>query len=97
LGGVHSAAGADDPLDGGHGLSPAAAVWDEQLSEGKALSDREEAVLRALEIMTRNGDGAMWLKVSELREQVAKAEPTDKLIAINAKNAQSRTDYHPRQ
>jgi hypothetical protein len=47
-----------------------AAEWDEQLSEGKALSDREEAVLQALEIMTRNADGAAWLKATELREQV---------------------------
>lgn len=31
-----------------------AAEWDEQISRGKALSDREEAVLQALEIMTRN-------------------------------------------
>jgi hypothetical protein len=28
-----------------------AAEWDEQVSEGKALSDREEAVLQALEVM----------------------------------------------
>jgi hypothetical protein len=47
-----------------------AAEWDEQLSEGKALSDREEAVLQSLEIMTRNADGAVWLKASELRERV---------------------------
>jgi hypothetical protein len=47
-----------------------AAEWDEQLSEGKTLSDREEAVLQALEIMTRNADGAVWLKAAELREQV---------------------------
>jgi hypothetical protein len=31
-----------------------AAEWDEQISEGKSLSEREEAVLQALEIMTRN-------------------------------------------
>ncbi|QPC83025.1 hypothetical protein G4Y79_01225 [Phototrophicus methaneseepsis] len=47
-----------------------AAEWDEQLSEGKALSNREEAVLQSLEIMTRNADGAVWLKASELRERV---------------------------
>jgi len=48
-----------------------AAEWDEQLSEGKALSDREQAVLQSLEIMTRNGDGAVWIKASDLRKQVA--------------------------
>ena len=47
-----------------------AAEWDAQLSEGKALSDREEAVLQSLEIMTRDADGAVWLKASELRERV---------------------------
>ncbi|MEQ8677157.1 MAG: CHC2 zinc finger domain-containing protein [Aggregatilineales bacterium] len=47
-----------------------AAEWDEQLSEGKALSDREEAVLQSLEIMTLNAEGAVWLKASELREHV---------------------------
>ena len=58
-----------------------AAEWDEQLSEGKALSDREEAVLQSLEIMTRNADGAVWLKASELREQVAKVlgQPVEQL------------------
>jgi hypothetical protein len=30
-----------------------AAAWDDQISEGKALSDREEAVLQALEMLTR--------------------------------------------
>lgn len=45
-----------------------AASWDEQLSEGKALSDREEAVLQALEIMTRNQPE--WIKAADLREQV---------------------------
>jgi len=44
--------------------------WDEQLSEGKALSDREEAVLQSLEIMTRNADAAVGLKALELRERV---------------------------
>ncbi|MEO0565454.1 MAG: hypothetical protein AAF125_25325, partial [Chloroflexota bacterium] len=58
-----------------------AAEWDEQLSEGKALSDREEAVLQALEIMTRNANGATWLKASELREQVAQllGQPVEQL------------------
>jgi len=48
-----------------------AAEWDEQLSEGKAMSDREEAVLQALELMTRDTEGAVWLKAAELRENVA--------------------------
>ena len=30
-----------------------AATWDEQLSQGKALSDREEAVLQPLELLIR--------------------------------------------
>ncbi|MBZ0276111.1 MAG: hypothetical protein K8I60_08205, partial [Anaerolineae bacterium] len=47
-----------------------AAEWDEQLSEGKALSDREEAVLQSLELMTRDTEGAVWLKAVELREHV---------------------------
>jgi len=55
--------------------------WGEQLSEGKALSDREEAVLQSLEIMTRNADGTVWLKALELREQVAKllGQPVEQL------------------
>jgi hypothetical protein len=52
------------------GISEAAS-WDEQLSEGKALSDREEAVLQALEILTRDQSDEVWLKASVLREQVA--------------------------
>jgi len=47
-----------------------AASWDEQLSEGKALSDREEAVLQALELMTPITEEATWLKATQLREQV---------------------------
>jgi hypothetical protein len=45
-----------------------AASWDEQMSEGKALSEREEAVLQGLEIMTRNQPE--WIKGVDLREQV---------------------------
>jgi hypothetical protein len=45
-----------------------AASWDEQMSEGKALSDREEAVLQGLEIMTRTQPE--WIKGADLREQV---------------------------
>jgi hypothetical protein len=48
-----------------------AAEWDDQISQGKALSDREEAVLQALEIMTQNQEKLVWLKASEVREQVA--------------------------
>lgn len=45
-----------------------AAEWDEQMSEGKSLSEREEAVLQALEIITRKQPE--WIKASDLREQV---------------------------
>jgi DNA primase len=45
-----------------------AAAWDDQLSEGKSLSDREEAVLQALEILTRTQTD--WIKAGILREQV---------------------------
>ena len=47
-----------------------AAEWDEQTSEGKALSEREEAVLQALEIMTRNSETEVWIKASDLRDKV---------------------------
>ncbi len=49
-----------------------AASWDEQIGAGKALSDREEAVLQALEQMTRDQQSEVWVKASALREQVAK-------------------------
>ncbi|MBC7813873.1 MAG: hypothetical protein H7175_22145, partial [Burkholderiales bacterium] len=48
-----------------------AAAWDEQLSGGKSLSDREEAVLQALELLTRGQQELVWLKASELRLRVA--------------------------
>lgn len=49
-----------------------AASWDEQLSEGKALSDREEAVLQALDLLTRGQEGRIvWLRAADLRESVA--------------------------
>ncbi|MBZ0280757.1 MAG: hypothetical protein K8L97_08440 [Anaerolineae bacterium] len=49
-----------------------AASWDEQLSQGKALSDREEAVLQALELLTRGrGSSLIWLRAADLRERVA--------------------------
>jgi len=58
-----------------------AAEWDEQVSEGKALSDREEAVLQALEVMTRDTSELSWLKASALREEVARlmGQPTDRM------------------
>lgn len=57
-----------------------AAEWDEQVSEGKALSDREEAVLQALEIMTRGQSETVWLKAGTVREEVARllGQPSEK-------------------
>jgi hypothetical protein len=49
-----------------------AASNSEALSAGQALSEREEAVLQALELMTQGQSGLMWLKAAALREQVAK-------------------------
>jgi len=45
------------------------------------LSEREEAVLQALEVMTRGQDGVVWIKAGMLREQVARliGQPVDKL------------------
>jgi hypothetical protein len=48
-----------------------AAQWDEQTSEGKALSEQEEAVLQALEILTRDQNDIIWLKAAHVRSQVA--------------------------
>jgi len=67
-----------------HGLLEAiatAAETDEQISEGKALSEREEAVLQALELMTRGQDGTTWIKAAALRERVARliGQPVDKM------------------
>ena len=45
---------------------------DEQISEGKALSDREEAVLQALELLTRDRNQLTWIKANDLRERVAR-------------------------
>lgn len=47
-----------------------AAEWDEQISEGKSLSEREEAVLQALELLTRNIEDITWIKGANLRERV---------------------------
>jgi DNA primase len=49
-----------------------AASWDEQISEGKSLSEREEAVLQALDLITHTADSTLWVRASTLREQVAK-------------------------
>jgi DNA primase len=46
------------------------AEWDEQISEGKSLSEREEAVLQALELLTRNSDEVVWVKGTDLREKI---------------------------
>jgi hypothetical protein len=48
-----------------------AATWDEQVSEGKSLSEREEAVLQSLELMTREQTVLVWIRSALLREQVA--------------------------
>ncbi len=58
-----------------------AASWDEQMSEGKALSEREEAVLQALEMLTRSSEGEVWLKASAVREKVAQllGQPIEQL------------------
>jgi hypothetical protein len=47
-----------------------AAAADEQLSEGKALSEREEAVLQALELLTRDAAEIVHVRAAELREKV---------------------------
>jgi hypothetical protein len=49
-----------------------AAASDAQLSEGKALSDREEAVLQALELLLRDQQERAWVKAAGLREQVGR-------------------------
>ncbi len=48
------------------------AEMDEHICEGKALSDREEAVLQALELLTRGRNQLMWMKANDLRERVAR-------------------------
>jgi hypothetical protein len=58
-----------------------AAETDEQISQGKALSEREEAVLQALELMTRGQSGRLWVKAAALREKVARlmGQPVEKM------------------
>jgi DNA primase len=59
----------------------AAAETDEQISQGKALSEREEAVLQALDLMTRGNDGTVWIKAAALREKVERllGQPVEKM------------------
>ncbi len=59
----------------------AAAETDEQLSQGKALSEREEAVLQALELLTRGQTSMVWIKAAALREKVARllGQPVEKM------------------
>jgi hypothetical protein len=58
-----------------------AAENDEQISQGKALSEREEAVLQALELMTRGQNGIVWIKAAPLRDKVARliGQPVEKM------------------
>lgn len=58
-----------------------AAENDEQISQGKALSEREEAVLQALELLTRGESRGVWIKAAVLREKVARllGQPVEKL------------------
>jgi hypothetical protein len=57
-----------------------AAEWHEQISEGKSLSEREDAVLQVLELLTRNADKIVWVKGTELREKIRSllGQPADK-------------------
>jgi len=48
-----------------------AAHRDEQLGAGKALGDREEAILQALELLTRGTSEQNWIAAAALRKQVA--------------------------
>ncbi len=48
-----------------------AAARDNLISEGKSLSDREEALLQVLEVMTR-GQQVVAVKARDIREQVQK-------------------------
>jgi hypothetical protein len=59
----------------------AAAENDEQISQGKALSEREEAVLQALELLTRGQSSIVWIKAAVLREKVARltGQPIEKM------------------
>ncbi len=58
-----------------------AAQNDGQLSDGKALNPREEALLQALEVMTRSAkeQDYIWLKACDVRQQVGQlsGDPAD--------------------
>ena len=58
-----------------------AAASDEQVNEGKALSDHEEVVLQALETLTRGQTEIVWIKSAILREHLAQilAQSSEKL------------------
>jgi hypothetical protein len=47
-----------------------AALWDDQVSEGQSLIEREEAVLQALDLMTRHTTQTVWIKSALLRDKV---------------------------
>jgi hypothetical protein len=47
-----------------------AASWDDRLSEGQSLSEHEEAVLQALELMARHTSQFVWIKSALLRDKV---------------------------
>jgi hypothetical protein len=59
----------------------AAAENDEQISQGKALSEREEAVLQALELLSRGQTTVVWIKAAALREKVSRllGQPVEKM------------------
>ena len=47
-----------------------AASWNDQVSEGQSLSEREEAVLQALDLMTQHTTQTVWIKSALLRDKV---------------------------
>jgi hypothetical protein len=47
-----------------------AASWDDQVSEGQLLSEREAAVLQVLDLMTRHTTQLVWIKSALLRDKV---------------------------
>ncbi len=47
-----------------------AAEWEEQTNEGRSLNEREEAILQALEMITRGGAEITWVRAADLREKV---------------------------
>jgi len=59
----------------------AAAENDDQISQGKALSERGEAVLQTFGLMTRGQDGTVWIKAAVLPEKVARliGQPVEKI------------------